>query len=135
MIWLQRLSLAGIGTFFILSGLFKVVDPGAFAEAIGRYRLIGDPLTIGIALWLPWIECLAGVALWHPRWRFASGLLLFGLLLVFQLVLASAWFRGLDISCGCLGSGTDTSVPFAIFRNFILMGLLVPASMLKTPSR
>jgi hypothetical protein len=43
---------------------------------------------------------------------------------VFCVALASAWFRGLDINCGCFGHGTTASdLPLAVARSFAL-GLL-----------
>jgi hypothetical protein len=37
------------------------------------------------------------------------------------LALASAWFRGLDIDCGCFGHAiTSTSLPLALARSFTL---------------
>lgn len=114
-----------ISLFFVYTGVSKLVDPAAFSIAIERYQLVGATLSWGVALWLPWLECLAAASLWVRSWRSAGLLVLFGLVVVFQIALFSALLRGLDISCGCYGSGTESGVLFSFIRNFFLLGGLI----------
>lgn len=129
---MEWVLLAGLSLFFLYAGGSKLVDTQAFAESIGQYRLVtGMPAWWG-ALYLPWIECLAALFLWIRPWRAAALWILAGLILVFQGALLSALIRGLDISCGCFGKGTDSSVLLSFMRNLIL---LAPVGWLLFSSR
>ena len=55
------------GALFIWSGIGKLKDPILFAEAIRNYQLIGDPLIAIAALFLPWLEVIAGLAAMTDR--------------------------------------------------------------------
>jgi hypothetical protein len=111
-----------VSLFFLYAGISKILDPAAFSLAIERYQLVGPTLSWGVALWLPWLECLAVLCLWIRNWRQAGLVILIGMVLVFQIALLSALIRGLDISCGCFGSGLESGVLFAFIRNFFLLG-------------
>jgi hypothetical protein len=113
-----------LGAFFLYAGAIKLWDVGAFTQAIEQYRLVSGVWAWGLALWIPWIECLAGVGLLVKPVRTGSLWVIAGLLLAFEGVLLTALFRGLDISCGCLGSGGESGILFAFTRNLVLIGLV-----------
>ena len=122
----RQILLAVISVFFLFAGISKILDAGAFSIAIEQYQLVGGALSWGIALWLPWVECLSAVGIWRKEWRVSSAIVLSGMLVVFQVALLSAMVRGLDISCGCFGSGTETGTLFSFARNFVLLaGVLI----------
>ncbi len=112
--WAARLVLGGA---FGYAALLKLSDPGSFAADIGNYHLLPYPLTIALAVYLPWLELVCALAV-LLRWRERGALaVLLVLCLVFSIALASAWLRELDISCGCFGSiGDPTSLGFALLR-------------------
>lgn len=110
-----------IGLFFLLSGILKLLDPVEFGQAILRYRIVGESMASLLALLLPWTEIVAGISLFLKSWRVAALWLIMAMLLVFELALMSAWMRGLDIECGCLGGELASSVQFAFFRNIPLI--------------
>lgn len=116
--WSCRLVL-GL-TFAVAAGL-KIFDPAAFATDIGHFHLLPHPLVLGTAVYLPWLELICGFAV-LCRWREQGAqLLLAGLCGVFFIALASAWFRGLDISCGCFGaSNKPSTLPLALARSVSL---------------
>jgi uncharacterized membrane protein YdcZ (DUF606 family) len=62
-----------------------------------------------IAMTLPWLELLVGLCL--VGGIFVSGALLtsIGMAAMFTFCLASALYRGLEISCGCFGP-TSTEI-------------------------
>jgi len=119
--WCGRFVLGGI---FGYAAVLKIFDPSAFATDIGHYHLLPYPLTLGLALYLPWVELVCAVGL-LCRWRERGALLLIALLCgMFFVALASAWFRGLDINCGCFGrSSVASDLPLAVARSLAL-GLL-----------
>lgn len=125
--WLARLLLGGA---FLYAGSLKALDPTGFATDVGHYRLLPHPLALMTALYLPWLEIICGLAV-LARWRERGALLiLIGLCGIFCVALASAWLRGLDITCGCFGQDATASstVPLAFFRSLglgLLGGLLL----------
>jgi putative oxidoreductase len=122
---LEIVVLFGLGLFFFYAGAVKLVDVATFMQSVEQYRLIDGFLAWGVALWVPWVECLAALGLWIKSLRRGSLWILTGLLVVFEIILLSALVRGLDISCGCLGSGSESSVLFAFGRNIVLLIIVI----------
>ena len=111
-----------LGALFVFAGATKAYDPGAFAIEIQRYQLVPWILDALVAVYLPWLEMLAGVLLLLKRFQRGALLVITLLLLVFTVALASAMFRGLSIDCGCFGkafTATGTTVP--LLRNLVLL--------------
>jgi uncharacterized membrane protein YphA (DoxX/SURF4 family) len=90
-----------LGAIFIYAGIHKIADPAAFSEAIYNYRLFPDILINPLAIWLPWLELLAGLSLIIGIWTKGGALILSALSFAFAVLVGTALFRGLDISCGC----------------------------------
>lgn len=123
LLFLFRLILGGI---FIYSGGAKLLDLAAFQNEIANFELISWKLSAAVALYLPWLEIVCGVALVTRKQLRGALVLLSSLMILFIVVVSSAWVRGLDVSCGCFGfSESETSYPRLILRNLaILTGLL-----------
>lgn len=120
-LWLCRLLLGGT---FAYAALSKIADPAAFATDIAHYQLLPHPLTLILGLYLPWLELICGVAV-LCRWRERGALLLTALMCaIFCAAIASAWFRGLDINCGCFGQSTSPSALPLAFARSLALGLL-----------
>lgn len=119
---LARLVLGGV---FIYAGVGKVLDPAAFAGDIANYRLLPHPAAAALAAYLPWLEILAGLAVFRPRLRPGALFVLGGLSLVFAAAIASALARGLDISCGCFGHGRASGalLGLSLLRALVLAGM------------
>jgi uncharacterized membrane protein YphA (DoxX/SURF4 family) len=126
---MRRISCQGIlllvASVFLYAGISKLLDPVDFGRSIQRYQIIGHPLSLLAALWVPWVECVAALALFFKRWRPDASLILLGMLVVFEVMLGSAYLRDLDIDCGCFGKGSGQGVIFAFFRNLGLMAMLL----------
>lgn len=90
-----------LGAVFIYASFSKIADPNAFAASISSYSIIAGDAALLIATVLPWVEFLSGLGLLLGIFWRGSGALVFGMLVVFTIVVASALWRGLDISCGC----------------------------------
>ncbi len=110
---------------FIVAGLPKLLAPHDFALVVFRFHLMPDAVINLIALWLPWIEILAAIALLFPTWRSAGVLLLSALLLLSTAAIIIGLARGLDIDCGCftLKPGASHIGLWTIFRNLALLTL------------
>ena len=111
-----------LGLLFIFAGATKALDPGEFAVEIQRYNLIPWTAAVLIAVYLPWVEILAGALLILKRFDRGALLLITCLLFIFTLALASATFRGLNIDCGCFGKAFQaTGTIFPMLRNVLLL--------------
>ncbi|HKK18932.1 MAG TPA: MauE/DoxX family redox-associated membrane protein [Opitutales bacterium] len=123
---LARLVLTWV---FISAGLPKVQDPLAFSVSIENYRVVGGSLALWAAIILPWLELIIGIGLLTPWLRRASACTMAALLSLFIGLHASAWFRGLDINCGCFGQSAGAAenpdYHWLILRNLALLILAV----------
>lgn len=113
-----------LGAVFIYAASQKILRPDAFALAVYRYHLLPDGLVNLCAIYLPWLELLAGIGLFLPRLRVAGAGVLSVMLCVFTLALAISLARGLDIECGCFSSGGGSPVAWlGLARNLGLLFL------------
>ena len=92
-----------IGNVFIFAGSLKLFDPAAFAWDIYQYGLVPRPLIDPIAVGLPVMEVAAGAGLvLNRRWSYGA---VGGMLMLFMALLGYAIINGLNVDCGCFGSG------------------------------
>ena len=90
-----------LGGLFVWAGFLKAIDPLGTADTVRNYQIIDDPWAIWIAVCLPWLEILCGVAIVF-RVLYAGALFLTGsMLVVFMGAIASVWMRGINVECGC----------------------------------
>lgn len=99
--WLTVRVQIALGFFFVAAALPKLVDPPSFAHMIYNYRLVPGALVNLMALVMPWLELLAGLALILGIWTRASAVLVGVLLLVFVAAISLNLARGNAIDCGC----------------------------------
>ncbi len=111
------------GAVFIWSGVAKLKDPISFTEAVRNFELIGDPFAAAAALFIPWVEIVAGAVLMAGILAHGALSVLNASLVVFTLALAVSWARGLDISCGCFGGTGPVNYPVKIATNVGLIAL------------
>jgi hypothetical protein len=113
-----RIALGGL---FLFAGAAKLGDPTQFAIEIGNYRLL-EPLAPYLAVMLPYIEILLGIALIvGPRpWRRASALALCGLLAVFTVAVVTVVVRGINVDCGCFGGQSGPVTWTTVIRDVTL---------------
>jgi uncharacterized membrane protein YphA (DoxX/SURF4 family) len=121
-----------LGWIFLAAGWSKVGQIMPTLASIYSYQIvIPDGLAEFIATALPWVELLLAVllfaGLFFPLTLLATGLVLGG----FTLLTAQAWWRGLDIDCGCLDfSAIHPSLAVlatpggATLRNLVLLTLV-----------
>jgi len=114
-----------MGAWFVYAGGLKIFGSGLerFVTDIENYRLVEGWFAIIAAYLLPWIEIVAGLCFMLGILRKGSWLAMFGLVVAFTFAVGSAWARGLDISCGCLG-GTE---PISYWRKALEFALYYAA--------
>jgi putative oxidoreductase len=104
--WICRLVVAGT---FLLAAVPKLLDPLSFAKAIVNYRIvlpvIGQGYVYLAAIFFPALEAVGAVALLFNRWKKVGSLVCGALLILFLVLIGQAVIRGLNIDCGCFGSG------------------------------
>lgn len=99
----SRLLLGGV---FLYAGASKVLDPGGLAVSIRSYGLgLPEWFVTFSAYSLPLIEVLLGIYLLVGLFTRTSTWAVNVLLVVFLAALVQGALRGLEIDCGCFGSG------------------------------
>jgi len=99
--WLSIRVQIGLGAIFAVSALPKIADPPSFAHMIYNYRLVPGALVNALALVMPWVELLAGLALILGFWRRESAIVVGLLILVFLAAIGFNLARGHAVDCGC----------------------------------
>jgi putative oxidoreductase len=99
--WLKVRVQIALGLLFVAAALPKLVDPPSFAHMIYNYRLAPGAFVNLMALVMPWLELLAGLALILGIWTRTSASLVGALLLVFIAAISLNLLRGNAIDCGC----------------------------------
>jgi putative oxidoreductase len=124
MIWLSRILHLLLGGIFVYAGVMKALRPLVFLDDARSFALLPDPYAAMLALFLPWLEIFAGLAVITGCLRKGGLLLLTGSLLVFLIAIGIAWARGTDIRCGCFGGNVESSSYLTlIVRDLLLLGL------------
>jgi len=93
----------GLGAVFVYAGGMKLPDIEAFFWDIHHFELTHPDASMVLAFFLPWLEIFAGLALILRRLYLGGLCLCTALSTVFLGAIGSAWYRGLDITCGCFG--------------------------------
>jgi uncharacterized membrane protein YphA (DoxX/SURF4 family) len=120
-----------LGLVFLSAGLSKLGDPLRVLASIYSYQTpVPDIVASAIAHGLPWLEILLGLALLSGLFLRVTASLAAGLLGVFFILTAQAWWRELPIDCGCIDlsalhpSLAILSTPLgAALRNLVLLAL------------
>jgi putative oxidoreductase len=121
-----------LGLLFVLAGAMKAWDPAEFAREIARYQLVPWSVAVLGAIYLPWLEMLAGMLLLFRRFERGALLIITVLLIVFSAALISAMVRGLNIDCGCFGRVfTSTGTQWPLIRNLVLLACALFVSRIR----
>jgi uncharacterized membrane protein YphA (DoxX/SURF4 family) len=119
---LARVVLAGV---WLWAGLAKLPHPDTSVSAVRAYQLLPTGLADTVGHVLPMLEIVVGACLLiglMVRFTAAVSALL---MLAFVIGIASVWARGIEIDCGCFGSGgpnpdASSQYPWEIARDTAL---------------
>lgn len=121
--WLYLFVRIALALLFIYAGSLKLIDPKAFARAISHWGLVPEPLLPVVAIGLPALEVIAGLALFFDL---RVGLYaVSGLLLFFVCVLAYGVLNDMNIDCGCFGPdelAEKKGLAHAFYRDLVFLG-------------
>jgi uncharacterized membrane protein YphA (DoxX/SURF4 family) len=112
----------GLGCVFLYGSLPKIRQPYDFLSSVYNYELVGPKLGVLVAMVLPWAELFVGICLIGGI--FVSGALLVSIALgaIFSFAIASALYRGLNISCGCFSASSTEQIGYiTLVRALVIM--------------
>lgn len=94
-----------LAAVFIFAGVTKIAHPADFFSDLLSYRVPWPEMFLRVvAVFLPWLEVLAGLGLLLNVWAESIRPLVSALCLVFVVMLGQAVLRGLELNCGCFGA-------------------------------
>ena len=100
--WLAIRTQIALGAIFIVAAWPKILQPPVFAKNVWAYNMLPDSLVTAMAVLLPGVEIVAGLALvlgWRPR---AASWICIALLLQFMAALSwNAFVTHNPVNCSC----------------------------------
>lgn len=121
--WLTVRVRIALGLIFIVAALPKLADPPSFAHAVYNYRMLPGAFVNIVALSMPWLELLTGIALVLGVMVRGASLAIGAMLLVFIGGISLNLARQNPIDCGCFdpkAAGKPREERFADMR-FVLL--------------
>ena len=118
-----------VGLTFVVASLHKIAHPAAFAQVVYSYALFPAFTINPVAIVLPYVELVAGLALMTGVYPRAAAGIVSALLVAFALVIAINLLRGHNFDCGCFPTFitrlyADTPVSMLIRDAVLLMAAL-----------
>jgi formate-dependent nitrite reductase membrane component NrfD len=115
-----------LGLIFLISATLKLSEPAVFAQSIVNYQVFGFILSQWGAVLIPVLEILLGMMLLTRLWLKEALILTLGLYLIFDVMILQAYFRGLDVACGCFNPADQSPIDvYKLIENFLLTTLSV----------
>jgi putative oxidoreductase len=102
---LTVIARVAVGATFIVASVYKIRDPGAFAKSIWFYHMVPGDLINLMALIIPWVELLCGLALIMGLFYRGAVVLVNIMMVTFIFALCTTIVKGIDIDCGCFKAG------------------------------
>ncbi len=124
--WIELAARWILGGMFVYASYNKVLAPAVFAKIIYGYGLFPAMFINLIAIIVPFLELVAGLALivgFYPR---SAALIVNAMLLVFITALSINLIRGHEFDCGCFSINASTQESYAgplIIRDFLILVL------------
>ena len=122
-----QLALAAI---FIYAGYAKLSEPWPqFAVSINSFKLVPLNWLEPLARYVPWAELVLGLWILSGfllRW---SALAASAVLTLFFAVLIRSYALGLEVDCGCFGSGEGGLGPMRLFEEAVMLALALAVSI------
>ena len=93
-----------LAAVFVVAAVGKIADPPGFAHEIHNYALLPSVAVNAMAIALPWLELVCGLALFVGLARRSAARILGLLLVVFAIALSINLARKRPVDCGCFGT-------------------------------
>ena len=129
----RGLSIAGqviLAAIFIYAGIAKLREPWpSFAVSIESFKLVPESWLEPMAKYLPWAELALGLAVLSGvllRWTAGIASLVLAL---FFAVLIRAYALGMQVDCGCFGSGEAPLGPLRLAEEAAMLALALAVTI------
>jgi uncharacterized membrane protein YphA (DoxX/SURF4 family) len=103
--WFELIARWILGGMFLFACYHKIIEPAHFAKIIYGYYLFPDDTINLIAILLPYLEFIAGVALIIGLYPRSAALIINAMLLAFIIAISINLIRGHEFDCGCFSFG------------------------------
>ena len=103
--WIELIIRWLFGLTFVYASYHKIIEPAHFAKIIYGYYLFPELLINLIAIILPYMELLCGIALILGIYPRSALLILQVMLFSFIVALSINWIRGHNFDCCCFSFG------------------------------
>jgi putative oxidoreductase len=128
--WFELTARWILGLTFIYASYHKILAPADFAKIIYGYALFPHAVINLIAILLPFIELVAGLALVLGIYPRSAVLIINAMLVAFIIVLSINLIRGHEFDCGCFSvekAGFLSSTEPMLVRDiiYLLLGVQV----------
>jgi putative oxidoreductase len=121
---LRLLARLGLAAMFLYAGALKLLEPAGLAQDINNYRLLPLGVVPILALGLPVLEVVTGLALLTRDYARGGAVLSALMLMLFAVAMAQAELRGIDLACGCFGADSASQVSFAKVAQNLALAIL-----------
>ena len=124
--WIELAARWILGLTFIYASFHKIISPADFAKIVYGYNLFPEIFINLIAITLPFLELIAGLALIICVYPRSAAVIINGLLLAFIVVLAINLVRGHEFDCGCFSAaqgGYTSSPKVTLLRDIIYFAI------------
>jgi len=110
-----------LGALFLISAALKLSVPVNFAQSILNYQIFGIVLSHWGAVLIPALEAVVGILLLSRFWLKETLILTLSLYLIFDAMILQAFFRGLNVACGCFNPTDENPIDvYKLAENFLL---------------
>ena len=128
--WIELAARWILGLTFIYASYHKILVPADFAKIVYGYDLFPNGAINLIAIVLPFIELIAGLALILGLYPRSAALIINGMLVAFIIVLSINLIRGHEFDCGCFSAkeaGYFSSAESTLVRDiiYLILGLQI----------
>lgn len=124
--WLELAVRWTLGLIFIYASFHKILSPGDFAKILYGYDLFPAALINLIAIILPFIELVSGLALITGIFPKSTSLIIAVMILAFIMAISINLVRGHEFDCGCFSAGESNytaSAWVALARDVLFLGM------------
>jgi uncharacterized membrane protein YphA (DoxX/SURF4 family) len=128
--WVELAARWILGLTFIYASYHKILAPADFAKIVYGYDLFPGEIINLIAIVVPFIELIAGLALILGIYPRSAVLIINSMLVMFIIILAVNLIRGHEFDCGCFSvkeAGYFSSAESTLVRDiiYLMLGLQV----------
>jgi len=126
-----------IGIILIYPGIQKVIDPFSLAKIIYAYDLFPHITINMIAIILPFLEIVTGVAFITGRYIGGASVISMILFSAFVIAISINLFRGHEFDCGCfsVSGGSHTSPVELLIRDIFYLACVIYLAVKEVSSK